>query len=105
MSGILKGMYLDGRTTMNMTFEIDGGRQANVPWSGKKETKEQIKDNTEIWKDEEEEFRQRLIQEKGVIIIGVELSFWDLFVLMIKSSIAFLPMFLVVFFIFALIAS
>ena len=64
MSGILKGIYLNRRTTMNMTEKTER---------------------------EVEEFRQRFIQEKGVIIIGIELSIKDLWILMFKVAIATLP--------------
>ena len=75
MSGILKGIYLDRRTTMNMTEKTER---------------------------EVEEFRQRFIQEKGVIIIGIELSIKDLWILMFKVAIASIPIYIVFIFILAL---
>ena len=71
--GILKGMNLERRTKM-----------------------------TEKTEREIEEFRQRFIQEKGVIIIGIELSIKDLWILMFKVAIASIPIYLVFIFILAL---
>ena len=62
------------------------------------------KANVEKFKKKVESFRPGTIQGKEVVIIGIKLSITDLFFLMIKSSIAFLPMFLVVFLIFVLIS-
>ena len=57
---------------------------------------------TEKTEREVEEFRQRFIQEKGVIIIGIELSIKDLWILMFKVAIASIPIYLVFIFILAL---
>ena len=57
---------------------------------------------TEKTEREIEEFRQRFIQEKGVIIIGIELSIKDLWILMFKVAIASIPIYLVFIFILAL---
>ena len=61
---------------MDMTFKIDDPTR---------------KTNEKKLNDGEEEFRQRFIQEKGVVIIGVELSIKDLWILMFKVAIATLP--------------
>ena len=50
----------------------------------------------------EEGFRQRFILEKGVVIIGIELSIKDLWILMFKVAIASIPIYLVFIFILAL---
>ena len=49
----------------------------------------------------EEEFRQRFILEKGVVIIGIELSIKDLWILMFKVAIATLPIAIIFIFILA----
>ena len=51
----------------------------------------------------EEEFRQRFILEKGVVIIGIELSIKDLWILMFKVAIATLPIAIIFIFILGLI--
>ena len=58
---------------------------------------------TEKTEREVEEFRQRVIQEKGVIIIGIELSIKDLWILMFKVAIATLPIAIIFIFILGLI--
>ena len=47
----------------------------------------------------EEEFKQRFILEKGVVIIGIELSIKDLWILMFKVAIATLPIAIIFIFI------
>ena len=51
----------------------------------------------------EEEFKQRFILEKGVVIIGIELSIKDLWILMFKVAIATLPIAIIFIFILGLI--